>query len=37
MIFNVKIILDWTVGAKLSVYNNIHTQFATTLVHFFAK
>ncbi len=29
MIFNVKLILYWTVGAKLSVYNNIHTHFAT--------
>lgn len=37
MIFKLKIVLDWTVGAKLSVYNYIHTHFATTLVHFFAK
>lgn len=35
MIYNVKIIIDWTVGAKLSVVNNIHTHFATMLVHFF--
>lgn len=37
MIFNVKIIIDWTVGAKLFVVNNIHTYFTTILVRFFAK